>query len=314
MHARDKEIANLRKTMLKLQLQNLELQQRPGPKAEDAKGADEPVPMHDEKRVTFKERVSRVVACPVDPSELETQPMEEVPPTQPSPEPCNSDVDVDVDGDEFQESPEMGGQESGHESGHQSGCESDHHESGCESGSESNKEPHEGDKEEDTDHDTDAEMEAEAEELDEDEAMAYDALKQAELEAANARRRMEELIAAKQAAKAKDTSAANLQLALGLKKAMKHISPSEISGTSSTRTPTDPAEDEGVPPMDETRINTSTQKAAWNRLDRFLKSKRGAEFPHMREMFQGAQKAAWYRVSSFHTECLFVVPFRPPYL
>ena len=64
--------------------------------------------------------------------------------------------------------------------------------------------PHEGEEEEEeTDHDSHVELAAEAEELDDDEAMAHEALKQAEMEAANARHRMEELRAAKQAARDK---------------------------------------------------------------------------------------------------------------
>ena len=146
--------------------------------------------------------------------------------------------------------------------------------------------------------------------------MAHEALKQAEMEAANARHRVEELRAAKQAARDKRAvempaeseksiqKDAALQLALGIKRSAKHVSPSEISGTSSTRTPTEaevalPMDKtdgkEVAPPMDETRINTSTQKAAWNRLDRLLKSKRGADFPHMVAMFQGKQTAAWFK-------------------
>ena len=266
------ELEKLKRNMVHLQIQNAQLEQQ----LQLANGAAASIPA---AAVDAPARPAPKPAV-VDPSQLDTQvdaAMDsEVPPTQPSP----SEVPEDegIDGEDYDEE-EMDLPEEGKPS-RTKGQDEDEEEAAI---------------------DSDSEKAAELEELEDDEKAAKQAIE-------DMKRHLEEIRAKRAAASSSKSGDAELSSQELISRALQkkaNINFDELSLASTAKRPvTGPGSGSNQVPaimfgvatgqapegeIDTSKVNTSTHKKEWNQLDRLMSGPRGANFPHMRQLFNGKQ-------------------------
>ena len=292
-------MAQLKRQMILLQIENEKLKRA---KHEPLEAAPEPAPNPTPERPALEKKpTAKPKPALVDPSLLETQLVEEG-------DEEGGEAEEDQDNEEDEEEDDEGDLDG--------------------------EPLEEGDQDQDADYTEDSETEAVAsvEELQAEEERAREAIMRLEMEAREARERLQEIeegfqkvkpseVAKSEASGKKAPSALALALKQGAAeyKLKRAEARSNLSVPTTASTKSNPAQAKATPMFDSAndlpptpaamldagparcsatiepeKINTSTHKVAWAKLDRLMNSGKASEFPHMVQLFNGRQAALWF--------------------